>query len=160
MKTNFLLIGASLFLLSFSAKAKIMPINQTRGERNNNPGNIRFDSRWTWQGQIGKDKDGYLLFDTVENGIRAIGKDLLSKFSRGLNTVRKIIEVYAPSFENNTEAYISAVSRSLGVEDSAVIDLYKTGTMQAFITAIIKHENGRVSYSSSVINSGVRKALS
>lgn len=137
-----------------------MPINQTRGERNNNPGNIRYDSRWTWQGQTGKDKDGYLLFDTVENGIRAIGKDLLSKFSRGLNTVRKIIEVYAPSFENNTEAYISAVSKSLGVDDNSVIDLYKAGTMQTFITAIIKHENGRVSYSSSVINSGVRKALS
>lgn len=134
--------------------------NKTRGERNNNPGNIRFDSRWTWKGQVSQDSGGYLIFDYPENGIRAIVKDLLSKFARGLNTVYGIISVYAPPSENNTKSYIDAVSSALGVSSTASLDLMNTGTMRGFVRAIIKHENGRIIYTDATINEGVTRALS
>lgn len=153
----------ALLILTFPVSAKVMQsmpiINPTRGERNNNPGNIRFNSSFTWQGQAGKDSGGYLIFDTVENGIRAIGKDLLTKFSRGLNTVRKIISVYAPSFENDTESYIRAVSSAMGVDDSETFNLYSASQLRTFVVAIIRHENGRVNFSTAQIDAGIERAL-
>jgi len=50
-----------------------------RGIRNQNPGNIDYNSRNDWQGQIGKEPGGrFAIFDTPENGIRALGKLLLN----------------------------------------------------------------------------------
>ena len=52
----------------------------TRGIRNNNPGNIDYNPRNDWAGQIGLElKVGnstprFARFDTAENGIRALGK--------------------------------------------------------------------------------------
>lgn len=50
-----------------------------RGIRNNNPGNIDFNSRNNWQGQLGVETGGrFAIFDTPENGIRALGKLLIN----------------------------------------------------------------------------------
>ena len=136
--------------------------NPTRGERNNNPGNIR-PAGYTWQGQTGIDSGAmgsYLIFSTPEYGIRAIAKDLLTKFGRGLNTVRLIISAYAPPSENPTESYISAVSRSLGVMSTSILNLRDSFTLTSFVYAIIKHENGRVIYTPAQIAEGVSMALS
>jgi hypothetical protein len=133
----------------------------TRGERNNNPGNIR-PAGYTWQGQTGIDSGlmgDYVIFDSPEYGIRAVGKDLLTKFGRGLNTVRKIIAAYAPSSENDTGAYISAVSGGVGVSADSMLNLRDVATLTAFVYAIIKHENGRVIYSPAQVAEGVSLAL-
>ncbi len=54
----------------------------TRGIRNNNPGNIDYNQRNAWQGQLGLGlgvtKPRFARFDTPENGIRALGKLLLA----------------------------------------------------------------------------------
>ena len=131
----------------------------TRGERNNNPGNIRPNPAYKWQGQIGVDSGNYIIFDDAVNGIRAIGKDLITKFSRRLDTVQKIIEVYAPPSENLTGSYVNAVAKSLGVSPNTRINLYDQGTLLKFVRAIIKHENGRISFPDSVIETGVIRAL-
>lgn len=132
----------------------------TLGERNNNPGNIRFDPGWTWRGQTGKDNNGFVIFDYVENGIRAIGKDLLTKNSRGINTISAIISVYAPPSENNTGAYIDALSAFTGFNKNAKLNLTNRSVMFILVKGIIKHENGRVSYSDAIIYDGVDRALS
>lgn len=53
-----------------------------RGIRNNNPGNIAFNPRNAWQGQLGLEvgvaKPRFARFDQAENGIRALGKLLLN----------------------------------------------------------------------------------
>ncbi|WP_409260545.1 hypothetical protein [Pseudomonas putida] len=54
-------------------------MSKPRDVRNNNPGNIDFNPRNDWQGQIGKEPDGrFAIFDTPESGIRALGKLLIN----------------------------------------------------------------------------------
>jgi len=51
----------------------LLPINsfsQTRGERNNNPGNLKSVKILTYE--IGKDKDGFSVFATKEDGLKAV----------------------------------------------------------------------------------------
>lgn len=144
----------------------------TRGVRNNNPGNIDFNPRNAWQGQLGLElgvlKPRFARFDTPENGIRALGKLLLAYRGKdgmlgvgglGIDTVREIINRWAPGSENDTEAYIGAVAKALGVQPNQVIDVRLPATLRGLVVAIIRHENGGVPYQGAVIDEGVRRAL-
>jgi hypothetical protein len=110
-----------------------------RGIRNNNPGNIRSGS--AWQGATGADSAGFVIFKDSCWGIRALATDLTNKIKRGLTTIRQIITVYAPPSENNTAAYVAAVSGStgLGADDPLTGDQQ---TIHDLIRAIMDHENG------------------
>lgn len=156
---GFLLISKTARAETVKETSKTNTDGRTRGERNNNPGNIRFDSRWTWQGQKGADSAGYLIFDTPENGIRAMAKDLLSKYARGLDTVAEIIAVYAPPSENPTATYAAKVAADMGVMVNKSLVLTDKATLINMVIAMIRFENGRVSFSGAVIQEGVRRAL-
>lgn len=142
-----------------------------RGVRNNNPGNIDFNAANKWQGQLGKEpgpNGRFAVFDTPENGIRALAKLLINYRGKdgipgvggpGIDTVRETINRWAPAKENNTEAYIQAVSRKLGVQPNDKIDITKEATLRVFVISIIEHENGMQPYSVDVIDEGVRRAL-
>ena len=115
-----------------------------RGIRNNNPGNLVL-TNIAWLGKIsGKSNtDGkFEQFQTMEHGIRAMFKDLVNDINKGKNTVRKLINEYAPPSENNTAQYIKDVSQSIGVKPDDKI----TSINQAFLLklgkAIIRKENG------------------
>lgn len=134
---------------------------KTRGERNANPGNLRYSPEIPWQGlaEPPHDDGGYCIFRTSIMGIRAIAKDLLSKWHRGLRTVRQIIDVYAPPSENDTSAYISDVCERLGVGPDDDIDLSDNAALCKFVRAIIQHENGRILYQDDTIGQAVSMAL-
>lgn len=90
-----------------------------RGVRSNNPGNIDYNPRNAWQGQLGLEqgvaKPRFARFDTPENGIRALGKLLLTyQRKHGLKTVKAIISRWAPAVENDTAAYVRAVEANTG----------------------------------------------
>lgn len=87
-----------------------------RGLRNNNVGNIRPNPNYTWYGQTGV-SGGYCVFASVEDGIRAMGKDLRTKIVKDrLNEIATYIPRYAPESDNNdTAAYISTVSELSGI---------------------------------------------
>lgn len=108
------------------------------GLRNNNPGNIRPGS--PWQGMVGTNNN-FVVFSNMTYGLRALGIDISNKYFRGLNTITKIISVYAPPSENNTNAYINAVSGSTGIGANQEISLTKD-VLKKMIRAIITHENG------------------
>jgi len=129
---------------------------RSRGIRDNNPGNIRPGEHF--KGEVGEE-GGYCIFDTPENGIRAIAVDLLTKYRRGLTTIRSIIAVYAPPSENDTEAYIKAVCADTGCLDYAWIHLTEPAVLGSMVGAIIKHENGSDPYSGEQIAAGVSAAL-
>lgn len=144
----------------------------TRGVRNNNPGNIDYNPLNAWQGQLGLElgvpKPRFARFDTPENGIRALGKLLLTYRGKdgmpgvggpGIDTVRETINRWAPGSENDTEAYIGAVAKALGVQPSQVIDVRLPATLRGLVVAIIRHENGGVPYQDTVIDEGLRRAL-
>lgn len=128
----------------------------TRGVRNNNPGNIDYNPRNAWQGQLGLElgvaKPRFARFDTPENGMPGVG-------GPGIDTVRETISRWAPGNENDTEAYVGAVAKALGVQPHQVIDVRLPATLRGLVVAIIRHENGGVPYQSAVIDEGVRRAL-
>src|ERR1700678_130983 len=110
------------------------------GLANNNPGDIKADGT-SWQGMTGDDG----TFDTFSDttwGIRAMAVDLTTKINKdGLNTITAIITKYAPPSENNTQAYINAVTADTdyGATEPLTAD---PATLAELIRAIINHEIG------------------
>lgn len=142
-----------------------------RGLRNNNPGNIDYNPRNDWQGQLPPDpaiEKRFARFDSPENGIRALAKLLINYRGKdgmpgiglkGIDTVRETINRWAPAVENDTEAYINAVSVAAGVLSNEQIDIRDRRILLGIVTAIIKHENGSMPYAQAVVAEGVRRAL-
>ncbi|WP_447518979.1 hypothetical protein ACVT16_09090 [Klebsiella pneumoniae] len=131
----------------------------TRGIRNNNPGNLEASSSNPWVGQTGSD-GRFAKFETPEHGIRALGRNLISYQRQGIDTVGEIINRWAPPSDNNdTAAYIKAVCAQLGVTANQPLDASNPDTLQALCAAIIKHENGTQPYSSDQLSTGVSAAL-
>lgn len=139
-------------------------MKQSRGIRNNNPGNIDYNKNNQWRGQIGIETGAinprFAKFDTPENGIRALAK-LLLNYQRlhKLNTVREIINRWAPPVENVTSAYVAVCARALGVAVDEVVNLSDRRLLKLLTVAIIRHENGSQPYSDFVIDTGVSEAL-
>ena len=125
-----------------------------RGLRNNNPGNIRHSAS-NWQGTAGAQTDtSFVQFISPEYGIRALTKLLQNYQSRyGLNTVRDIINRWAPPVENDTGAYVAYVARMTNVDPDEVIDINEK--MTPIVTAIIRHENGSNPYPDELIQKGI-----
>lgn len=143
-----------------------------RGVRNNNPGNIDFNPRNAWQGQLGLElgvaKPRFARFDEPENGIRALGKLLINYLGKdgmpgvggkGIDTVLETINRWAPSNENDTQAYAAAVAKRLGVRTTDPINIKDPVTLRGMVLGIIIHENGGNPYKDQVIDEGVRRAL-
>ncbi len=130
-----------------------------RGERNNNPGNLNF------AGQAGAslERPGgrFARFETAFDGLRALARQLMLYAGRGINSVEKIISTWAPASDNNnTTAYIRAVSQRLGVDPRAVLNMSDPQTMSALMSSIIQHENGRNIYSRELINKAAVAGIS
>lgn len=140
-----------------------MPSAETRGVRNKNPGNIDYNPANQWQGQLKPDlgiEKRFARFDTPENGIRALGKVLLTyQRKHGLKTVKAIISRWAPSGENDTAAYVRAVEANTSTRPGVEIDLTQASVMRGFVKAIIHHENAGYAYPDAVLAEGVRRAL-
>lgn len=93
---------------------------QPRGIRNNNPLNIRKGSNWKGERPIQPDQ-AFEEFVSMEYGIRA-GIKLIRNHITGFNgkrppanTIKKLIGVWAPTNENNTEAYIRTVCQQTAI---------------------------------------------
>jgi hypothetical protein len=129
-----------------------------RGIRNNNPGNIRWIASpgARWRGMIRSDGQNYGVFDTPENGIRAIGRQLRVYQQRGLSSPRAIISTWAPSTENNTAAYVAQVAKALGIGAEEQFNV--SARLTALGLAIIKHENGVQPYAPEFVDTWMNAA--
>jgi len=140
-----------------------MTLEPTRGERNNNPGNIDFLPDIQYLGETGIEKTAthprFATFDTPIHGIRALARNLLAyQKLHKLHTIRDIIARWAPGSENDTQAYIDAVCKSTGYAADINLILSDTDTLLALVRAIILHENGRCIYTQTTLKDGVREA--
>jgi hypothetical protein len=128
-----------------------------RGIRNNNPGNIRLGDNWQGLCDVQQDPS-FCQFSDIKFGIRCLAYLLrISYFQRQrLVTVYDIINRWAPSTENDTPAYVAAVSANMGVQSTDTIDLRNDNLLGDMIAAIIKHENGVQPYSGLQIIAGIR----
>jgi hypothetical protein len=137
----------------------------TRGIRNNNPGNIERGAKW--QGLAAKHEmtppqkreKRFCVFRSPEWGIRALVK-IIQTYERkhSLDTVRGIIERWAPPVENDTSSYITQVAKALDVEQDEPLNLANTHTMLVLAKAIIAHENGSQPYGDATIRAAIALA--
>lgn len=125
------------------------------GFRNNNPGNLRTGE--SWQGAIGS-AGGFVTFKNMAYGIRAAATVLLNNISsQGNDTIRKLITKYAPPSENNTTAYINAVSQFTGIGPDEKISTDEQ-TVISLLHAIFEHENGRY-YADDITDADIEEGL-
>lgn len=115
----------------------------SRGLRNNNPGNIRLDGVH-WKGEKEPSTDGaFKQFTSMAWGYRAMFQ-MLNTYStkHGLDTIRKMISRWAPPTENDTEAYIKAVSDRSGTPPDSRITTTNRDVMVPIVAAMSRVENG------------------
>lgn len=129
-----------------------------RGLRDNNPGNIRPSTKYTWNGQTGVE-NGYCIFIDMEHGLRAMAIDLRSKINRGLNTISKYIPVYSPNGDgaNNEAAYIKSVCDDTGFSATQILIADKD-TLKKLVHAHIEVEVGikkAFNVTETMINDGI-----
>lgn len=135
------------------------PVRVTpRGIRNNNPGNIEAGAT-RWRGQTGDD-GRFCTFVDAHHGLRALALLLLIyRRKYGLATITGIISRWAPGTENNTAAYIAAVSRDTHFPATKTLDVESSAVLEPLVAAIVKHENGYNPYTMETIHFAVRAAL-
>lgn len=110
-----------------------------RGLRNNNPGNL-IKTSTMWNGEVPLNTDGHFeQFIELRYGIRALMRDLVNDIRKGKTSVTAIITEFAPSFENNTTAYIGSVINSIG---TAVIGHLTQELLISLCKAIVLVEIG------------------
>mmetsp|Transcript_68864 Transcript_68864/g.125891 ORF Transcript_68864/g.125891 Transcript_68864/m.125891 type:complete len:234 (+) Transcript_68864:1-702(+) len=131
---------------------------ESRGVRNNNPGNIRVSSV-PWQGKVTGSDSSFETFNSAENGIRALAKNTLTHFSRGKDTVQKLISTHAPDSENPTSSFVNRVSNELNVSPNQKVNMRDANTLKAYVQAVIKQENKNYQYPEKVLNDAINSAL-
>jgi cell division protein FtsI/penicillin-binding protein 2 len=131
--------GGALSFLNVET-SRLGALVSSRGYANNNPLNMRFLTSGAWNGQVAND-GGFAVYDTPQNGTRAAGRQLRKYFAAGRRTVRDIVSTWAPSSENDTDAYVNDVAGELDVDaDSDDV----SGMLPDLVRAMAKHENGYV----------------
>ena len=127
--------------------------------KNNNPGNIRAVRKIKWKGQIGSNR-GFCVFDSLEHGYKAMEKNLTTYDQKyGRDTIKEIIESWAPRCENNTHGYISEVSIQTGYAPNQELDLKDKKIATNLMVAMTRQEHGKhvpASYISKAIGSHYR----
>lgn len=131
---------------------------KSRGDRNNNPGNIEYGAFAKRHGSTGREKKGrFAVFKTPEDGIRALAALQRSYESKdGLTTIAARINKWSPAGENgraNTNAYINDVARQMGIGPTQEFSINDPVLGPALVSAIIAHENGYQPYSPEQITS-------
>lgn len=126
--------------------------NLPRGYRSANPGNIRINGD-LFQGEVRPSRDkSFKQFETMAYGYRAMFR-ILSNYYKNykLDTIRKMIGRYAPPSENDTDAYIKAVSDYAGIPADDPININDREQMIRIVAGMSKVENGREADMSDVI---------
>lgn len=122
-------------------------MKEIRGIRNNNPLNIRKGNSWKGERPSQTDKD-FEEFISLEYGLRA-GFKLMRNHINGfkgtrpkMNTIQKLIGVWAPRTENATDRYVKVVCQRTGYSPTQIIDPTNSGMMIAIAMAMVHVECG------------------
>lgn len=120
-------------------KRKIVP----RGIRNNNPLNIRIGNTWLGEKPSPTDRE-FEEFVSMSYGIRASFVILRRYINRyKLNTVRLIVERWAPRTENATDKYIQFVCKEINLLPDQTLSYEDKNTMCKLVAAMAFAECGQ-----------------
>lgn len=124
----------------------------------NNPLNMR-PSKPPWQGEIGE-RNGFAVFDTMPNGIRASMRQLLAYEERhGLNTIGEIVHRWAPPTENDTLNYQNYVCQVCELKPDDRINLRDKNTMFWLWTGMAEMEQGRKAIHAAITDADVEAGM-
>lgn len=134
------------------------------GIRLRNPGNIEQGAPWEGLAPVQRHAR-FATFIAPEFGIRAIARVLITYQDKRqaadgsrIDTVREIIERWAPPSENDSTSYAAHVRQRMGLEHDEVVDVKDFTTMYGLVAAIIRHENGVQPYDDATIRKGLALA--
>ncbi|MCL2290025.1 MAG: structural protein P5 [Bacteroidetes bacterium] len=113
-----------------------------RGLRNNNPLNIRHSAD-SFQGEIKGTDTAFKTFISMAYGYRAAFVILHTYFSRGLNTVEKIVTRWAPPNENNTAGYVTNVEKWANIPRNKELTLADGADYIKIAAAMCRAKNGQ-----------------
>lgn len=97
-------------------------LTRTRCQRNNNPGNLEYGHFTIQNGAIGSD-GRFAIFASGEDGFKALHNLLMSHEYVSL-TIDQAIRRFAPSNENDTNAYIKHVCEWTGYTSQHVLNTF------------------------------------
>jgi hypothetical protein len=126
---------------------KNRPTGVTFAVFNKNLGNIRNAGR-KYAGEITPTGNIYKKFDSWENGAGAMIAHLQryingTIFNTKLNTITKIINVYAPPSENDSRGYIAFVARESGIGANDVLESTNSNQMWRLSKAMTRMEDSK-----------------
>ncbi|MRG18653.1 lytic transglycosylase [Escherichia coli] len=169
--------GVGGFSGQYSAMAKAIGFNADEAARSSNKFMTSLREFGAMAG-MARDKIGSNLAGGLAGSLDTLRRHILDNFPRIEQTLTKaikgilaigdiigrlffrLIEGTPASDNNNTTAYIRAVSQRLGVDPRAALNMSDPQTMSALMSSIIQHENGRNIYSRELINKAAVAGIS
>ena len=131
----------------------------TPGDRNNNPGNIKHNRARPrqWAGMSPQQTDDtFVQFTHPEYGIQAAAELVDTHNRRGAETIRDLIEIWAPaSDDNDVEAYARVLRSAIGGRE---LDARDPELMFDLLKAMFRHEVGYDSVTDEQILMGMAMA--
>jgi hypothetical protein len=136
--TLIILVGAISVLLLLPVGGSVASIPNKEGknpsQRNNNPGNLVFKGQ---KGAIGQDSAGFAIFATINDGWKALERQITLDAGRG-HTLHTFVYKYAPPETNDTEKYIRFLMDEMAILYDSV--LIKDLNLKTLSKAIAKYE--------------------
>lgn len=116
---------------------------ESRGLRNNNPGNIR-KNNIRYEGEVFPSQDAHFKqFVDMTHGYRAMFVILYTYQKKyGLMNLEQFVMRYAPPSENNSNQYVKNVSKWSGHSSRAHLNTRTKSDMMPLVAAMSKMENG------------------
>lgn len=136
-----------------------------RAQRNNNPMNIVKGS--PWQGLMPLEmmtpeqaaEDRFAVFSAPRWGFRAAAVTIITYFDKyQIDTIRGVIQRWAPPNENDTNAYIGFVCAHSGFASDEVLDLHSYDILFKILKAMSQEEAGAWYFNDTDIEAGLRGA--
>lgn len=140
-----ILPGVALYdyLTASSSTSKTAITNNTRGGRNNNPGNIKYGAFAQSHGATGQDDGGFAIFPNSGTGTSAISSLLQLYGSKNIDTIHGIVNRYtsgdSPVIQSNYERMLETMT-DRGANDH--LNISDPQVLKQLVAGIVRQENG------------------
>lgn len=132
----------------------------TRGVRNNNPGNIEYGPFTRAHGATGREPEGrFARFATAQDGLNALADKLRDYMGHGRDSVKSIMEKYAPPGENDTEKYVAFLAKRIGVDPNAHLDPNNLQQLTGMMDGIVRYENAKNPYAPEMLQRAAARGV-